>query len=100
VAQILRDTLRSVDGVGRYGGEEFVGILPHTSSEEAHRTAERLRARVEAHPFKAFDREMHLTVSVGVATYPADAADSAADLIGHADKALYRAKQDGRNRVA
>lgn len=100
VAQILRDTLRSVDGVGRYGGEEFVGILPHTNSEEAHRTAERLRAGIEAHAFKAFEREMRLTVSVGVATYPTDAADSAADLIGHADKALYRAKQDGRNRVA
>ena len=100
VAQILRDTLRAADGVGRYGGEEFVGILPHTNSEEAHLTAERLRARIAAHAFKTFDRELSITVSVGVATYPTDPADSAPDLIAHADKALYKAKTGGRNQVA
>ena len=99
VARHLRETVRAVDAVGRYGGEEFLVVLPHTDAEEARQTAERLRAGVEARVFRAFDRDLKITISVGTATYPGDRTDSPADLIGHADKALYQAKQGGRNRV-
>jgi two-component system cell cycle response regulator len=100
VSHVLRDTLRTVDAVGRYGGEEFVAILPHTKIEEARQTADRLRKRIEEHPFKVGDRAVHVTVSVGVASYPSETADSGDALVSEADRALYRAKEAGRNRVA
>jgi diguanylate cyclase (GGDEF)-like protein len=100
VAHILKDSLRTVDAVGRYGGEEFVAILPHTGQEEAQGTAERLRRAVELHTFKVGDRELHVTVSVGLATFPSATVESPNALIREADKALYRAKEAGRNRIA
>jgi len=99
LARLLREAVRNVDWVGRYGGEEFVLILPQTRYEEARQTAERLRQEVELHSFKAGERMTHMTVSVGVATYPSDKSDSAATLLREADLALYRAKEAGRNRV-
>jgi len=99
MARILREGLRSVDSVGRYGGEEFVLILPQTRHEEALHTAERLRHQVEQHAFKTGDVLTHITVSVGVATFPSESIDSAASLLREADEALYRAKEKGRNRV-
>jgi diguanylate cyclase (GGDEF)-like protein len=100
VASLLKDMLRAVDSVGRYGGEEFLVLLPHTSAEEARQTAERVRRTVERHRFLAGPQELHITVSVGVASYPAPGIDSPAALIREADQALYRAKEGGRNRVA
>ena len=100
LAQILKDALRTVDSVGRYGGEEFIAVLPHTSYDEARLTAERLRQKVVARAFRAGLAPVPVTVSVGVATYPSDKVDSANTLIREADLALYRAKQGGRNRVA
>src|SRR5262249_20458310 len=100
VARVLKDTLRGVDALGRYGGEEFMAILPHTTHEEALQTGERLRKAIGEHSFRAGDRELSATVSVGVASYPTPAVDSPNALIREADKALYRAKQAGRNRVA
>jgi two-component system cell cycle response regulator len=100
VAHLLKDTLRTVDAVGRYGGEEFLAVLPHTTSEEAVQTAERVRQRVEQHGFKVQDKTLKVTISIGVATYPGGHADSASTLIREADQALYRAKDAGRNRVA
>jgi diguanylate cyclase (GGDEF)-like protein len=100
VAHLLKDTLRTVDAVGRYGGEEFLAVLPHTTSEEAVQTAERVRLRVEQHAFKVQDKVLKVTISIGVATYPGGHADSASTLIREADQALYRAKDAGRNRVA
>jgi two-component system cell cycle response regulator len=100
VARILKDTLRNVDSVGRYGGEEFAAVLPHTTRHDALQTAERMRAAIADHAFRVGPRELRVTVSVGVATYPSDEVDSPAGLIREADKALYRAKQAGRNRVA
>lgn len=99
LARVLRDGLRGVDSVGRYGGEEFVLILPQTRYEEALRTAERLRERVERHSFAAGERYTRVTVSVGVASFPSERVDSAATLLREADLALYRAKEHGRNRV-
>jgi two-component system, cell cycle response regulator len=100
LARVLRDTLRAVDAVGRYGGEEFVAILPHTNNEEARLTGERVRRRIEEHTFRLGDRTVRITASVGVATYPSETADSATSLVSEADRALYRAKEAGRNRVS
>ena len=100
MAHLLRETLRTVDSLGRYGGEEFVAVLPHTAAEEARQTADRLRQRVQEHAFGAGEGQVNVTVSVGVATCPSAEVDSADALVREADKALYRAKQEGRNRVA
>ncbi len=99
VARLLRDTLRNVDAVGRYGGEEFAAILPHTSHEDGLKTGERIRKAVADHAFRVGHRELKVTISVGVASYPSDAVDSPGDLVREADRALYRAKQAGRNAV-
>jgi diguanylate cyclase (GGDEF)-like protein len=100
VAQILREGRRMNDTVARYGGEEFAVLLPDTPRSSARSLAETLRARVEARDFQHSDLQPlgRLTVSVGVACAPDDAA-SAAELLQAADDALYRAKGAGRNRV-
>jgi diguanylate cyclase (GGDEF)-like protein len=100
VARLLRDTLRTVDSIGRYGGEEFMAILPHTSYDEAKRTGERLRRAVEEHTFRAGDKKIKVTISIGVAAYPSEAVDTPNGLIREADRSLYKAKETGRNRVA
>ena len=86
--------------VARYGGEEFAVIMPEGDREGAIRYAEKMRALVEAFPFEG--RETHpggrITMSLGVATYPENGTDADA-LIKHADDALYRAKDAGRNAV-
>lgn len=100
LARLIKDTLRTVDAVGRYGGEEFIAILPHTAYDEARLTAERVRVAVASRTFRAGATSILVTVSVGVATYPSEKVDSPNTLIREADLALYRAKQGGRNRVA
>jgi two-component system, cell cycle response regulator len=99
VARRLRDGLRSVDALGRYGGEEFIAVLPQTSIEEARHIGERLRAAVAARPIRAGQHELTITISVGTASYPATGLESANDLVRSADQALYQAKQNGRNQV-
>ena len=102
VAGLLRANVRAVDIVGRYGGEEFLVLMPETSKEEAALTAERLRQAVAGTAFPGFadDPEMVVlkTISLGVATLPEDAGD-AAMLVTRADQSLYEAKRGGRNRV-
>ncbi len=100
VAEVIQEGLRAIDVVGRYGGEEFVVVLPQTPHDEAMLTAERVRSRVHAHAFGAEGKPLSVTISVGVATAPSEAADSAAALVRDADKALYRAKSAGRDRTA
>lgn len=99
-ARLLKEALRTVDSMGRYGGEEFVAILPHTGFDEAQRTAERLRRAVEEYTYRYGDKKLKVTVSIGVATFPSEAVDSPGALIREADRALYRAKEAGRNRTA
>jgi two-component system cell cycle response regulator len=102
LAMLLQEAVRKVDVVARYGGEEFVIIVPETSSEGARVFAERLRERIGEHPFDVAggDRDpLHLTVSIGIATFPAPRVDSTEDLFARADEALYRAKAGGRNQV-
>ncbi len=100
IAQILADHVREVDTVARYGGEEFSIILTHTAAEDALHVAQKLCGLVEQHPFYSESNKIdtQVTVSIGVATYPDDASNME-DLINHADIALYRAKNLGRNRV-
>ena len=100
VARVLKDGIRTVDTLGRYGGEEFMAILPQTEIEDARLLAERLRYAVEAHAFKHSGQAFSISVSIGVAHYPEESVASAEDLVRAADQALYRAKQAGRNRVA
>jgi two-component system cell cycle response regulator len=99
VAKLMREALRTVDSVGRYGGEEFMVILPHTPYDEAAKTGERLRQRVADHVFQVAGSSVKVTVSVGVASYPSEKVDSPSALIREADLRLYRAKELGRNRV-
>jgi diguanylate cyclase (GGDEF)-like protein len=99
-AHLLVGALRSVDVVGRYGGEEFMAVLPQTGFDEARLTADRVRRLIHGHAFDAGGKSLAISVSVGVATCPGPGIKTAADLISVCDKALYRAKAGGRNRVA
>lgn len=99
VTEAMRAALRLSDVLGRFGGDEFVVVLPRTDARDALVTAERLRLAVAGREFRnSWGESIRATVSVGVATYPDNAA-SADDLFRAADRALYAAKQAGRNRV-
>jgi two-component system cell cycle response regulator len=100
MAALLQGAIRTVDVAARYGGEEFVVILPETGEEGAIAFAERIRERIEEHPFAAAGRALELTASIGVATFPGERVTTTDDLFARADEALYRAKAQGRNRVA
>ena len=97
---LLEDAMRKVDVIARYGGEEFVAILPETAVDGAVAFAERLRERIAAKEFDVGgDRRVHLTVSIGIATFPSARVETTEDLFARADEALYRAKSAGRNQV-
>lgn len=96
-AQVVGASLRSVDSLGRWGGEEFVALLPENHSTAAQMAAEHVRAAVAAHPFPV-GGGVHLTCSIGVAVYPDDARECNA-LVAAADHAMYAAKHLGRNQV-
>ncbi|MBA3579289.1 MAG: GGDEF domain-containing protein [Gemmatimonadaceae bacterium] len=93
-ARLLETTCRTTDIVGRYGGEEFTIILPHTTEQGSREIAERLRATVDRHSWP----HAPITVSIGVATASPATVD-ADEILNEADVALYLAKQNGRNRV-
>jgi diguanylate cyclase (GGDEF)-like protein len=99
VAQRLRTGIRNIDVGGRYGGEEFVLVLPETGLVGAGLLAERLRRAVAGAPVATVGGALAITVSAGVATSQPDVPDIAT-LISNADAALYSAKRAGRNRVA
>ena len=99
VAGLAQRQLRAYDSAARYGGEEFVLVIPGTSLAGAIQVAERLRQAVLEFSFPAPMEDLTVTISLGVATYPSAAVDSVDSLFRQADEALYRAKQNGRNRV-
>ena len=97
--RILGEIRTNIDVVGRYGGEEFVILLPETPSGGARIVAEKIRDAMKAEQFVGASPDpLSVTVSVGVATYPEDGTASE-DLVRRADEALYRAKSEGRDRV-
>ena len=94
VSREIKNQLRDYDVAGRYGGEEFVILLPFTKIEEAKMVAERLRKAVESKKIElAGKQHINVTISLGVAEYKEK------DFIENADKALYKAKESGRNKV-
>jgi diguanylate cyclase (GGDEF)-like protein len=99
-AEIFRQNIRTTDITVRYGGEEFLIMMPETGKELAHVVGEKLRKAFENYSFPHEESQPggRLTVSIGIAMYPDDAADSRT-LVDKADKALYRAKKSGRNRI-
>jgi two-component system, cell cycle response regulator len=100
LADILRETARDIDRLGRYGGEEFIALLPETCIEDAAVFVERVRREVSRHHFDiGRDEPLHMTMSAGVATYPHDLVDSVETLVKLADQALYAAKAGGRDRI-
>lgn len=99
VAAILRSSARTIDFVGRYGGEEFLIVAPGTWTEDAVILAERIRAAVASDRFGEHDGKLAVTVSVGIAGYPEHAPDLQS-LMERADAALYASKRLGRNRVS
>jgi two-component system cell cycle response regulator len=100
VGDLLLRAARSVDLVARYGGEEFVIVMPETALHGADVFANRLRRLIEAHDFAdPGDDPLHKTVSIGLAAFPDDRIAGADTFVALADQALYRAKNEGRNRV-
>lgn len=100
ITMAMRTTLRISDVLGRFGGDEFVLVLPRTAPQDARAAAERLRAAVAAYELHTSGGvAIRATVSVGIASYPGDG-ETAEDLFRAADRALYRAKQGGRDRVS
>lgn len=98
-AEILRQTVREIDMVGRYGGEEFVAILPGADEEAAAQFAERVRTTVENHVFRDEANEVRMTLSGGVASFNEGDIGHPDLLIKRADEALYAAKAGGRNQI-
>lgn len=94
ISAILKDSIRKVDTVGRWGGEEFIIVCPETSLEGAVAIAEKIREKVAGKVLKVVE---HKTVSLGAASYKKG--ETLDDIIKRADDSLYRAKKNGRNRV-
>lgn len=100
VAERLVGAVREVDVVARYGGEEFLLLLPSTHLAGALTVAERVWKSMSEQPFSVGTREtQQITVSLGVALYPSRGVTSRATLLKAADRALYRAKEEGRNQI-
>jgi len=98
IAHLLRQRLRKTDAVGRYGGEEFVAVLPRCTAEEARSLMEDVRQRFRDITFTVDQRSFNVTLSVGIAAYR-PGVERADQLLQEADAALYRAKAEGRNRI-
>ena len=99
IAALLTTALRAEDVFARYGGEEFAVICRGIDVTQAHVVAERMRKAVEKHRFVHEGTLIPVTISVGVAGLPDAQVKDATDLVGHADRALYRSKHGGRNQV-
>jgi diguanylate cyclase (GGDEF)-like protein len=98
IGQLLKEAFYETDVVGRYGGEEFIVLLPRAHLDGVLRKAEAMRKRIEAELIVCGFTQLKVTVSIGVARYP-DHGLTGEDVIAGADRALYQAKESGRNRV-
>ncbi len=100
IGDILRETSRESDVLTRYGGDEFVIVLPETNTQNAVNMAERIREKIEKYSFKVNNHHFKCTLSLGVATAPGNKIKSSQDLLERADRALYASKRAGRNMVS
>ena len=100
IGEIMRGVFRASDILAKYGGDEFVVILPTTDRVGAFLAADRLRETVEGEPFEGSEKQPtgSVTLSLGLASFP-EHGSSGEEILEHADKALYLAKEKGRNRV-
>jgi diguanylate cyclase (GGDEF)-like protein len=99
ISAIIQETVRLVDICGRFGGEEFIAILPDTDLDNALILGERIRKKVEAHEFKDENHTIHKTISIGISSAPDELIKDEFQLVEWSDKALYHAKNNGRNKV-
>ncbi len=99
LGQVIKNSIRDSDFAARYGGEEFAIVLYYTDGPAAVQVAERLRHMVEHCDVRDKDNVLHVTISLGVATFPHEQIRNHKQLVEYADKALYKAKENGRNRV-
>lgn len=98
MARVLKNQLRNVDFIARFGGEEFVILMPSTDALAAKVAAEKVREAIETSPFNFHGKPVKITMSLGVTQAQKD--DSVSSMFARADKAMYRAKQEGRNLVS
>ncbi len=98
ISKTIKEKMRQIDFIGRYGGEELSLILTETDKSEAMVAAERFRQAVESKETRAYDENLKVTISIGISVFPDDSFD-AKKIIDKADQALYKAKESGRNRV-
>jgi len=99
MAQFITGLLRDYDILGRYGGEEFLLILPETTGIQAFKICDRIRTSVEEQAHTYGGKELHITVSIGIASKDADESISLDAMFKEADRCLYIAKETGRNRT-
>lgn len=97
IAKALQNNLRDTDFIARFGGEEFVALMPETDSEHARQVAEKLRQKIESSPFNFKKEPVQITMSVGLSEFKEGESPEA--VFERADKALYKAKESGRNQV-
>ncbi|MDH4232163.1 MAG: diguanylate cyclase [Nitrospirota bacterium] len=99
-AGILKNNMRRSDLLARYGGDEFIVMLPHTGLEGALAEAERVLSQVKSHRFKGLENMPAMTTSIGIAIFPGDNISNHNDLVALADAALLQAKERGKNQIA
>lgn len=99
IAKTMQSSIRLYDNIGRYGGEEFIIVLPNCDKADAIQQAERIRRIISETSILSSSQEIFITISLGVATYTGDPSLSMLKLIDQADQALYQAKKCGRNQV-
>ncbi len=102
IAHVLLETMRRTDIVGRYGGEEFLVLMPHTHTQAALPIAERLIAAIQNCPFETKNHAVQVTASIGLATFPTPehGVKGKNSLLSAVDQALYKAKREGKNRIS
>ena len=98
IAQIIKNNFREIDIIARWGGEEFIVLLPHTGKEAALQSATRVLKTISNHKFSSIPGKK-ITVSIGIASAPLPSIDSGENLINACDLAMYEAKKNGRNRI-
>ncbi len=99
VASLLKSNVREIDLVSRLGGEEFGALLPESGKDGALQVANRMRKAIAEYAIKAYDETVNITISMGISAYPEDG-KTVEDIMEKADRALYKAKAEGKDRVS